>query len=116
VIIDHVQLAMPAGGEPEARRFFVDLLGMSEEPKPPELARRGGCWFRLGACAVHVGVDPDFVPQRKAHPAFAVPDLNLLADRLSRAGHEVQWDSAIPGTARFYTSDPFGNRIEFMAG
>ena len=105
---------MPRGGEPRARRFFIDILGMSEEEKPEPLASRGGCWFRAGRCVVHVGVDSEFMPQRKAHPAFVVPDLDLLATRLSDAGHSVVWDDTASSRRRFYTADPFGNRLEFL--
>ncbi|MGD8281545.1 MAG: glyoxalase [Gemmatimonadota bacterium] len=112
--IDHIQLAMPVGHEDKARAFFVDVVGMFEEPKPESLQARGGCWFRQGACSVHLGVEDDFRPQRKAHPAFAVSDLQRLARTLTSAGHDVLWDDAIPGVSRFYTSDPFGNRLEFL--
>lgn len=113
--IDHIQLAAPAGAEDAARAFFVDLLGMEEEPKPPALRARGGCWFRSGDCSVHVGIDPSFAPQRKAHPAFMVDDLGGVAELLEAAGHVVAWDDRVPGTTRFYTEDPFGNRLEFVA-
>lgn len=112
--LDHIQLAMPPGAEDRARAFFVDLLGMIEEPKPESLRPTGGCWFHLGSCSVHLGVEDDFRPQRKAHPAFAVSDVDGLAERLSRSGSEVSWDRRIPGVKRFFTSDPFGNRIEFV--
>lgn len=112
--LDHVQLAMPAGQEDAARAFFGGLLGMEEEAKPESLASRGGCWFRAGAVALHLGVEADFRPQRKAHPALGVADLDALAQRLQAAGHEVLWDDAIPGVRRFYAADPFGNRIEFV--
>ena len=112
--IDHVLLAIPPGGEDDARAFFAGLLGMDEEKKPSELQTRHGCWFRLGSCKVHVGIDVDFRPQRKAHPAFVVDEIDGLGDRLGRSGHEVVWDDAIPGSRRFFTSDPFGNRIEFL--
>ena len=115
MLLDHIQLAIPEGGEERARSYFVDLLGMNGEPKPDSLASRGGCWFRLGSCVVHVGVDPEFVPQLKAHPAFVVTDVQDVAKRLIRAGHEVRWDPSVPGTNRFFTDDPFGNRIEFIA-
>ena len=110
MIIDHVQLTMPPGKETEARAVFVGVLGMLEEEKPPMLQSRGGCWFRRGECKVHVGVDVEFQPQRRAHPAFVVEEI----DRLVQSGHEVVWDDAIPGSRRFYTADPFGNRIEFL--
>ena len=114
MIIDHVLLAMPVGGESDARSFYIGLLGMVEEPRPAALAARGGCWFRRGSCVVHVGVDPEFVPQKKGHPAFVVLQLSELATRLEAAGHEVRWDSAIPDVSRLFTDDPFGNRVEFI--
>lgn len=114
VQIDHVQLAMPRNGESEARRFYSALLGMEEVEKPEVLRSRGGCWFTRGSCSIHLGVDPDFVAARKAHPAFQVADLRGLAERLEAAGHPVAWDHLIPGVARFYSADPFGNRLEFM--
>lgn len=112
--LDHIQLAMPEGEEDQARRFFVGILGMGEEEKPYPLSERGGCWFRKGSAIVHVGVDRPFAPQRKAHPAFIVPGLDALADTLGQHGHDVIWDQAIAGRRRFYTADPFGNRIEFI--
>ncbi len=114
MIIDHVLLAMPPGKETEARAFFVGILGMVEEEKPPRLQSRGGCWFRRDSCKVHVGVDVDFRPQRKAHPAFVVDEIDGLSDRLTQSGHDVVWDDAIPGLRRFFSADPFGNRIEFL--
>lgn len=113
--IGHIQLAMPKGREQDARRFFGDLLGMEEVPKPEALAPSGGCWFRTAECEVHLGVDPDFRPQRKAHPCFLVSDLGDLAERLGKAGLAVDWDDRIPGVERFYTRDPFGNRLEFQS-
>ena len=113
--IDHIQLAMPAGREDEAREFFSGLLGMVEDEKPGPLSERGGCWFRSGTTIVHVGVDPEFRPQGKAHPAFLFGELDQLAGRLEAAGHDVSWDEALPDRRRFYSADPFGNRIEFMA-
>jgi len=89
---------------------------MVEEPKPASLQSRGGCWFRRGDCSVHVGIDLSFEPQKKAHPAFSVKDAAGLASRLEAAGHQVRWDDAIPGVERFYTEDPFGNRLEFIDG
>lgn len=113
--IDHVQLAMPAGQEDEARRYYADVLGLREVPKPPGLAGRGGCWFTStdGRVNVHLGIDPDFRPARRAHPAFAVGDLEALRWRLADAGAEVVDDDAID-RRRFYTADPFGNRIELV--
>lgn len=113
--IHHVQLAAPADSEELARAFFVGVLQMGEVPKPSALRSRGGCWFRSGSCSVHIGIDPSFMPQRKAHPAFSVPDINGLVERLEAAGHQVRWDETMPNVTRFYTDDPFGNRLEFIA-
>jgi len=112
--LDHLQLAMPPGEEDRARAFFRDLIGMREDPKPGPLAGRGGCWFSCGGAIVHLGVEKDFAPQKKAHPAFCVLGLDELAQRLGAAGFPVVWDEALPGRRRFYTADPFGNRIEFI--
>jgi catechol 2,3-dioxygenase-like lactoylglutathione lyase family enzyme len=110
--IDHVQVAAPPGCEAEARAFYGGVLGLEEIPKPEPLRARGGVWFRLdGGQQLHVGVDDAFTPARKAHPAFAVDDLDAVALRL----RDVTWDDALPGARRFYASDPFGNRLEFLA-
>jgi catechol 2,3-dioxygenase-like lactoylglutathione lyase family enzyme len=109
--LDHVQVAAPPGCEPEARAFYGALLGLVEVEKPASLAARGGLWF---GC-LHVGVTEDFVPAAKAHPALRVTDLDALAVRLTGAGVDVRWDDEIPGVARFYADDPWGNRLEFMA-
>lgn len=108
--LDHVQLAAPPGCEDQARRFFCDVLGLLELAKPQALQSRGGVWFQAGAQQLHVGVQQDFAPARKAHPAFRVDDLDRLAARLG----DVTWDDSIPGTRRFYADDPFGNRLEFL--
>ena len=104
--LDHVQVAAPPGCEDAARHFYGELLGLTEIEKPPELAKRGGVWFEH----LHVGVEDPFTPARKAHPAFVVDDLDELAERLP----DVSWDEAIPGVRRFYSADPFGNRLEFL--
>ena len=114
VSIDHVQLAMPAGREAEARAFYADILGISEQPKPPHLATRGGCWFERGALKIHLGVEPQFVPARKAHPALIVEDLPALVATLKRAGYAVVENELLEGYDRVYVDDPFGNRIELM--
>jgi catechol 2,3-dioxygenase-like lactoylglutathione lyase family enzyme len=111
--IEHVQLAMPRGREDEARRFYTGLLGIPEKPKPAELARRGGAWFETGAVKIHLGVEANFRPSRKAHPALLVRGLESLVQRLREAGVEVVED-ALVGYHRVYISDPFGNRIELM--
>ena len=114
VAIDHVQLAMPAGKEPEARKFYEGILGIPEVPKPDDLAKRGGAWFERGRLKVHLGVEPDFRPARKAHPAMLVDDLSSLVTSLRAAGVTVIDDDPLPGYFRVYVSDPFGNRIELM--
>ncbi|MET0820294.1 MAG: glyoxalase [Aeromicrobium sp.] len=112
--LHHVQLAIPAGGEPRCRAFWGDLLGMDELEKPPVLAARGGCWFRGGGLEVHLGVERDFTPAAKAHPGILVSDLPSLAEALTTAGIGVTWDAEFPGHERFYAADPFGNRLEFL--
>ena len=104
--LDHVQVAAPAGCEEAARAFYGGVLGLREVEKPAALRARGGVWFEQ----LHVGVEDGFVPARKAHPAFAVDDLDALAERIG----DVQWDDAVPGVRRFYAHDPFGNRLEFV--
>lgn len=113
---DHVQVAVPAGSEPTAREFYGELLGMHELTKPPLLSVRGGCWFAAGTAVLHLGVEEPFRPAGKAHPAFVVTDLDTLAARVGASGYRVTWADEIPGVRRFHTSDPFGNRIEFIAG
>ena len=115
--LDHVQLAAPPGCEARARWFFGELLGLVEVEKPAPLRARGGVWFALGAQQLHVGVADPFAPARKAHPALRVADgaLDALARRIAAAGVAVQWDDALPGERRFYTEDPWGNRIELLA-
>jgi catechol 2,3-dioxygenase-like lactoylglutathione lyase family enzyme len=110
--IDHVQLAAPPGCEADARRFYGELLGLEEVEKPEPLRARGGVWFRIGPQQLHIGVEDAFRPARKAHPALTADDLNALAARLAQAGVPVSWDDALPGTRRFYTEDPWGNRLE----
>ena len=113
--IDHVQLAAPPGCEAEARRFFGGLLGLEELEKPEPLRERGGVWFRVGAQQLHVGVEADFAPARKAHPAFAVLAYGTVRSRLRAAGVEIVDDTSLPGVRRCYATDPWGNRIELVA-
>ena len=113
--IDHVQLAAPPGCEAEARRFFGGVLGLEEVEKPESLRARGGVWFRVGAQQLHVGVEQEFAPARKAHPAFAVSGYGELVVRLRSAGVETVADDSIPGVRRSYIADPWGNRIELVA-
>ena len=117
--VDHVQLAMPAGGEEAAIAFYDGLLGLTNVPKPAHLAVRGGCWFEGPATGgapvkVHLGVEADFRPARKAHPALLVDDVVALADRLTAAGHEVRVEDGVAGFEQRYVDDPFGNRIELL--
>ncbi|HJQ97669.1 MAG TPA: VOC family protein [Candidatus Polarisedimenticolaceae bacterium] len=111
--IDHVQLAMPPGREAEARAFYSGLLGIPETPKPPGLAERGGVWFETGAVRIHLGVDVEFRPARKAHPALLVRALRVLVERLREAHVDVT-EEPHAGHHRVYVADPFGNRIELM--
>jgi len=112
--LDHIQLAMPKGEEEKARSFFTSVLGMVEDKKPYPLSERGGCWFRDGDVIIHVGVDKEFSPQKKAHPAFVVANLNELERKLRKEGFDVVWDESLQERTRFYSNDPFGNRIEFL--
>jgi catechol 2,3-dioxygenase-like lactoylglutathione lyase family enzyme len=112
--LDHVQIAIPAGAEAACREFYVGVLGMAELVKPPELAKRGGLWVRSGAVELHLGVEADFRPARKAHPGIVVADIDALAARLKAAGHAPAWDGTIPDVRRFFAADPLGNRLEFI--
>jgi len=112
--IDHVQLAIPGGGEDAARGFYGRLLGLAEQPKPAELARRGGCWFESDRVKVHCGVEDPFRPARKAHIAFRVDDVAGLAARARAGGFEVVDNANLPGHQRVFIFDPFGNRLEFL--
>jgi catechol 2,3-dioxygenase-like lactoylglutathione lyase family enzyme len=112
--LHHVQVSVPPGSEAVARGFYVGVLGMEELPKPPALAARGGVWLRLAGTELHLGVEPGFRPAGKAHPAFEVDDLVDLRHRLELAGAQVRDDDLLPGRRRFYTEDPFGNRLEFV--
>jgi catechol 2,3-dioxygenase-like lactoylglutathione lyase family enzyme len=112
--IHHVQLAMPAGGEDEARAFYEGVLGIPEVQKPPSLAKRGGCWFECGMVKIHLGTETDFRPARKAHPALLVEDLQALRISLEAAGFRSGTDEPLAGYDRVYVDDPFGNRIELL--
>ena len=112
--LDHVQLAAPPGTEDVLRAFYGGVLGMTELPKPPALAARGGCWFAAGSVQLHLGVEEDFRPARKAHPGIRVRDIDTLAARLAEAGAPVAGDDSLPGHRRFHSADPVGNRLEFL--
>jgi inorganic pyrophosphatase len=112
--LDHIQLAMPPGHEDEARAFYRGLLELKDVPKPDSLAERGGCWFEGLQTFVHLGIQKAFVPARKAHPAFLVQNLDYLYKKLEKAEIPATFDQALPAVRRFYTQDPFGNRIEFV--
>jgi catechol 2,3-dioxygenase-like lactoylglutathione lyase family enzyme len=112
--IDHIQIAAPRGCESAAREFYGSMLGLKEIEKPPALAARGGCWFECGSQQLHIGVEEKFQPARKAHPAFAVPDLNELRETLLGRGVKIVDDDNLPGARRFYAEDPWGNRLEFI--
>lgn len=116
--IDHVQIAAPPGSEAQARRFFVGLLGLTELPKQGATAASGGIWLNTGSIQLHVGVTSSFVPATKAHVALSTSSseqLHTLALTLQESGHPVQWDTRLPGVERFFTTDPWGNRLELMS-
>lgn len=112
--IDHVQIAIPVGSEPEARRFFGEVLGLAEIPKPPALAKRGGLWFQLENAQLHLGVDPDFRPARKAHVGLTVANLDAVAARCTASGFLPRVDDALDARRRLFVDDPFGNRVEVL--
>jgi catechol 2,3-dioxygenase-like lactoylglutathione lyase family enzyme len=113
--IHHVQLAMPEGGEAKAIGFYEGVLGISQVPKPQNLAARGGCWFERDNLKVHLGVDSNFSPAKKAHTAFLIRDIDAARAAIASAGYDTVDDEPLPGYRRFYASDPFGNRLEFLA-
>ena len=112
--LDHVLLAMPAGRESDARQFYQGIPGIPEAEKPSDLAARGGCWFEDGELKIHLGVETNFSPARKAHPAFLVEDLAALASTLVQAGIPISHDEPLEGYDRIFVHDPFGNRIELL--
>jgi catechol 2,3-dioxygenase-like lactoylglutathione lyase family enzyme len=112
--IDHFQLAAPKGCEEEARKFFVDILGLKEIPKPENLQNGGGCWFQCGRQEIHVGVQEDFIAAKKAHPALLVTNLGSLKEHLTKNGISFKEDFRLTDRERMFVSDPFGNRIEFL--
>lgn len=114
VALDHIQIAMPKGREQEAREFYQDILGISEVSKPAELSGRGGVWFESGKLKIHLGVEDDFRPARKAHPGLLVRDLDELLAVLKHKGYAVTNDKSLLGVTRAFTHDPFGNRIELI--
>ncbi|WP_432163082.1 VOC family protein [Streptomyces tendae] len=112
--LDHVQLAAPPGAEKVLRAFYTGVLGMTEIPKPPVLAARGGCWFQAGTAQLHLGVETGFRPARKAHPGLRVTGIDAYAARLAAHGTPVTWNDDLPGHRRFHCADPVGNRLEFL--
>jgi catechol 2,3-dioxygenase-like lactoylglutathione lyase family enzyme len=114
VALDHIQLAMPSGRESEACAFYEGVLGIPQVQKPANLAKRGGCWFERGAVKIHLGVDDDFRPARKAHPALLVDDLPALRVAIEAAGFVLKSGEPLSGYDRIYVEDPFGNRIELL--
>ena len=112
--LDHILLAIPPGAEDRCRPFYVGLLGMAEVEKPDILAKRGGLWLRSGVVVLHLGVEAEFRPARKAHPALRVSDLDGLAKRFVDAGIAPKWDTDVAEIRRFFAFDPVGNRLEFV--
>ena len=113
-MIHHVLMASPAGAENASRAFYSGVLGLDEIDKPPALARNGGCWFRGYGIELHLGVEADFRPARKAHPALLVTGIDRWAAQLEAAGYPARFDDEFPGMRRFYSIDPHGNRLEFL--
>ena len=109
--IDHVQVAIPSGGEARARAFYSGVLGLPEVPKPPILAARGGAWFEAGSTRLHCGAEAEFVPARKAHPALLIEGLRAF---IAESGLDARWSDEIPDSVRCHIDDPFGNRIELI--
>ena len=112
--LDHIQIAIPHGGEAKARAFWCGTLGLSELEKPEPLRSRGGIWVQLDGVELHLGVEAGFMPARKAHPGFVTDGLDDIAGQLTRAGYAVTWDTNIKDRRRFFSADPFGNRLEFI--
>ncbi|NRB16252.1 MAG: glyoxalase [Rhodobacteraceae bacterium] len=112
--LDHIQIAIPKGGEDQCRAFWGELVGLCEIAKPKALQARGGLWYALAGAELHLGVEQPFTAALKAHPGFCTTDITALAARLETAGHALTWDTAIKGRERFFTKDPFGNRLEFL--
>ena len=112
--IDHIQLAAPIGSEEKARLFFQGILSLKEDEKPQELKKNGGVWFSNEHIHIHVGIEENFVPAKKAHPAFEIFDIDAFASHLKNKGIDIQVDDKLPGAKRFYVNDPFGNRLEFL--
>lgn len=112
--LDHVQLAIPEGSEQRCDEFYVDLLGFETLEKPPQLVARGGRWYQRGEAVVHLGIERDFRPAKKAHPALVLDDYVAIIERLGRAGVDVVADEAIPGVRRCHVQDPVGNRLELI--
>jgi catechol 2,3-dioxygenase-like lactoylglutathione lyase family enzyme len=114
VRLDHIQLAAPKDCETAARKFYGSILGLAEIEKPESLRGRGGCWFECGNQQIHIGVEAEFRPAKKAHPAFAVRDLVVLRETLMAHAVQIVDDHSLPGTRRFFAEDPWGNRLEFL--
>ena len=105
---------MPRGEEDKARAFYIGVLGLPEVPKPEDLAKRGGCWFENGTVKLHIGVEDDFRPAKKAHVALVVDDLDALLHRARAAGCEVTDAAPFQQRRQAYVFDLFGNRIELL--
>jgi catechol 2,3-dioxygenase-like lactoylglutathione lyase family enzyme len=116
-VLDHVQIAAPPSSEAQARWFYGTLLGLPELEKPEPLRARGGVWFGLGDAQLHIGIEEPFAAARKAHAAirFSADELHAVAKRLIDVGAPVRWDRELPDVPRFFTDDPWGNRLELLA-
>ncbi|MCL6443029.1 MAG: glyoxalase [Alicyclobacillus sp.] len=112
--LHHMQIAIPRNSEDECRTFYTEVLGLTEVPKPPVLAAKGGLWYRVGNLELHLGSDDDFRPAKRSNPSITVANLDVIAEKLTQAGVEFTWDTNYPGHRRIHTFDNFGNRLEFF--
>lgn len=113
--LDHATIPMPAGAEGRVRTFFGSILCLSEVPKPATLIRNGGVWYEFeDGRQLHLQVEDDFRPLERPHPAIRVQNIDRLALALEEAGYGIEWDKALAPRRRFYTRDPFGNRLEMI--
>ena len=110
--LHHVQICIPPDSEDAARRFYANVLGLTEIQKPDALKPNGGLWFRAGDIELHFGVEN--AGKSKRHPAFEVADLEAVRRHLEANGVAVKNETPVPGMSRFTFLDPFENRIEFL--
>jgi catechol 2,3-dioxygenase-like lactoylglutathione lyase family enzyme len=112
--LDHVQIAVPVGSEERAREFYSGILGFTEIAKTAAMAERKSIWFAAGPVNLHLGLEPDFHPAKRAHPAFVVDGLDEIVAACDRLVLATKPDTSFHGFRRVHVFDPFGNRIELM--